>query len=128
MTAWTRLVAPAAAAVLTAACAATPPAPAQPPPMHDYPTTDRVTYVQACLRDHPGGYYEMLNKCSCAIDAIARELPFETFTAMNTATNANSIGGERGGYIRDTEMLQVEIRKFRQINAKAKKGCFIGGP
>ena len=128
MSAWTRRAALAAVALLAAACAATPPAPEPPAPMNDYPTADRVTYVQACLRDHPGGYYEMLNKCSCAIDAIARELPFETFTAMNTATNANTIGGERGGYIRDTETLQVEIRKFRQVNTKAKKGCFIGGP
>jgi hypothetical protein len=127
MKAWRRHLTLAAAAVLSAACAATAPQPAQ-PPMHEYPTADRVIFVQACLRDHPGGHYEMLNKCSCAIDAIARELPFEAYTAMATATNANSIGGERGGYIRDTELLQVDIRKFRQINAKAKKGCFIGGP
>jgi hypothetical protein len=128
MNAWRRHAALAAAAVLSAGCASTAPQSAAPPPMHDYPTADRVIFVQACLRDHPGGHYEMLNKCSCAIDAIARELPFETYTAMATATNANSIGGERGGYIRDTELLQVDIRKFRQINAKAKKGCFIGGP
>lgn len=95
---------------------------------NDYPTVDRVIFVQACLRDHPGGYFEMLNKCSCAIDAIARELPFDTYTAMNTAANANSIGGERGSYIRDAESLQVDIRKFRQISAKAKKGCFINVP
>jgi hypothetical protein len=95
---------------------------------NDYPTVDRVIFVQACLRDHAGGYFEMLNKCSCAIDAIARELPFDTYTAMSTAANANSIGGERGSYIRDAESLQVDIRKFRQLSAKAKKGCFINVP
>ena len=42
---------------------------------HDYPTAERVVYVQACMRQHPGGYYEMLNKCSCVIDRIARALP-----------------------------------------------------
>jgi hypothetical protein len=95
---------------------------------NDYPTTDRVVFVQACMRDHPGNYFEMINKCSCAIDAIAREVPFETYTSMSTALNANTIGGERGGYIRDTEMLQGDIRKFRQLTAKAKKGCFISVP
>jgi hypothetical protein len=95
---------------------------------NDYPTTDRVVFVQACMRDHPGNYFEMINKCSCAIDAIAREVPFETYTSMSTALNANTIGGERGGYIRDTEMLQGDIRKFRQLTAKAKKGCFINVP
>lgn len=92
---------------------------------HDYPTADRVVFVQACMRDHPGPHYEMLNKCSCALDAIARDLSFEDFVEMNTATNANSIGGERGSYIRDAEALQKDIRKYRQIQLQAKKGCFI---
>ena len=37
----------------------------------DYPTSDRVLFVQACMRDNPGPHYEMLNKCSCALDKIA---------------------------------------------------------
>jgi hypothetical protein len=97
-------------------------APAQ---AHDYPTTERVIYVQACMRANPGGYYEMLNKCSCVIDAIARDVPFDQFDEMNTATQATSIGGERGSYIRDAESLQVQIRKFRQLQAQARKGCMI---
>jgi hypothetical protein len=94
-------------------------------PSNDYPTNERVIFVQACMRDHPGGYYEMLNKCSCAIDAIARQVPFEQYSSMSTAANANSIGGERGAYIRDTEMLQTDIRKYRALAAQAKKACFI---
>lgn len=92
---------------------------------NDYPTNERVIFVQACMRDHPGGHYEMLNKCSCAVDAVARQLPFETYTSMSTAANANSIGGERGSYIRDAESLQIDIRKFRALTSQAKKGCFI---
>jgi hypothetical protein len=92
---------------------------------HDYPTADRVTYVEACMREHPGGHYEMLNKCSCVLDAIARELPFDDYVAMSTASNANSIGGERGSYIRDVEPLQVQIRRFRQVQAQARKSCMI---
>jgi hypothetical protein len=92
---------------------------------HDYPTAERVVYVQACMRDHPGPHYEMLNKCSCALDAIARDVPYDDFVDMSTATNANSIGGERGSTIRDAEPLQVMIRKFRQIQTAAKKSCLI---
>lgn len=92
---------------------------------HDYPTADRVVFVQACMRDHPGPHYEMINKCSCALDKIASELSFEAFTDMTTATNANSIGGERGSYMRDAESIQQSVRKYRQILANAKKGCFI---
>jgi hypothetical protein len=91
----------------------------------NYPTVDRVVYVQACMRDHPGPYYEMVNKCSCTLDAIARELPYDDFVTMSTAANANSIGGERGSYIRDVEALQQQIRRFRQLQAQALKSCFV---
>ena len=92
---------------------------------YDYPTADRVIYVEACMRDNPGAHYEMLNKCSCALDTIAREVPFDQYMTMSTASNANSIGGERGSYIRDVESLQVQIRKFRQLQAKARESCMI---
>jgi hypothetical protein len=91
-----------------------------------YPTADRVVFVQACIRDNPnGGHYEMINKCSCALDTIARQVSFDEFTTMETATNANSIGGERGSYIRDTDELQKLIRKYRGIKADAFKACFV---
>lgn len=96
---------------------------------HDYPTSERVIYVEACMHDHPGGHYEMLNKCSCVIDAIARDVPFDDYVTMSTAANANTIGGERGSYIRDVEPLQVQIRRFRQLQAQARQGCFLAdGP
>lgn len=97
-------------------------------PAHDYPTTERVLYVQACMRDHPGGYYEMLNKCACVIDTLAREVPFDQFDEMSTAAKATSIGGERGSAIRDAEGLQSDIRKFRQLQARARKQCLLADP
>jgi len=93
---------------------------------HDYPTADRVVYVEGCMRDHPGPHYEMVNKCSCAVDTIARTLSYEQYVTMTTAVNANSIGGERGSYIRDVDSLQQQIREFRKLQDQALKGCFIG--
>lgn len=98
---------------------------ALPAAAHDYPTADRVIYVQDCMKQHPGHYYEMINKCSCVLDRLASELSFDDFTTMSTATNANSIGGERGNSIRDAEAMQVEIKRFRDLQAAAKKSCFI---
>lgn len=92
---------------------------------HDYPTMERVLYVEECMRQHPGPHFEMLSKCSCALDRIAGEVPLDSFVEMNTASNANSIGGERGNTIRDTEQLQKDIRRYRQLQAAAKKSCFI---
>lgn len=111
-------------AALLLACA---PAAAAPAKGHDYPTVERVLYVEECMRQHPGPHFEMLSKCSCALDRIAREVPLDSFVEMNTASNANSIGGERGNTIRDTEQLQKDIRRYRQLQAAAKKGCFIAG-
>jgi len=91
----------------------------------DYPTADRVLYVQSCMRDHPGSTFEMLQKCSCALDTLARQLPHEQFVTMSTALNATTIGGERGSYIRDVDVLQKQIREFRQLQAQAMKSCFI---
>lgn len=90
-----------------------------------YPTADRVVFVQACMRDHPGNYYEMINKCSCAIDRIAQELSFEDYTTLATLANALSIGGERGSTLRDNEAVGPQARRFRELQAKAKRACFV---
>ncbi len=61
---------------LAAACAA------QRPGRHranDFPTVDRVLYVQECMKTNPGPSYEMVNKCSCALDALAREVKYEDY-------------------------------------------------
>jgi hypothetical protein len=92
---------------------------------HDYPTTERVNYVLECMRMHPGTQYEMVSKCSCAVDALAKDIKLDDFVEMNTATNANSIGGERGNSIRDTEVLQAKIKRWRELQTRAKKACFI---
>ena len=92
---------------------------------HDYPTGDRVRFVQECMREHPGSHFEMTNKCVCTIDKIAQEVPHDQFVNGSTVLNANSIGGERGNTIRDTEVLQTEAKSFRAILAKAKAACFI---
>ena len=92
---------------------------------NDFPTVDRVLYVQDCIRDHPGPHYEMVNKCSCALDRLASEVTFDDYMTMNTAFNANSIGGERGNSIRDAEGMQVQIKRYRELQSRIQKSCFI---
>lgn len=92
---------------------------------HNYPTKERVLFVEACMAQHPGTRFEMLSKCSCTLDKIAAKVPYSEFETMSTATNAFSIGGERGNYIRDVEILTDEIKRFKEVQATAKKGCFI---
>ena len=93
---------------------------------NDFPTVERFMYVHDCMRDNPGQFYEMANKCSCAVDAIAKQVKFDEYVSLSTALKANSIGGERGGYIRDNEPLQKQIKRYRELQTAVKKQCFFG--
>jgi hypothetical protein len=95
---------------------------------NDFPTVDRVLYVQECVRNNPGPHYEMINKCSCALDRMASEVKFADYVGMNTIINAVTIGGERGGQLRDNESLKPQIARYRDLQAKVRKACFIGPP
>ncbi|MBT9524871.1 MAG: hypothetical protein IV105_06400 [Rhizobacter sp.] len=92
---------------------------------NDFPTSQRVIYVQECMRTHPGPHFEMINKCSCAIDTMASEVRYEDFVGMSTVVNAMSIGGERGGSLRDNESIKPEIKRYRELEKKVHKACFI---
>ena len=92
---------------------------------NDFPTVDRVLYVQECMRAHPGPQFEMVNKCSCALDALARDIKHADYVTMSTISKAISIGGERGASIRDVPTLEPQAKRYRELQAKAEKGCFI---
>ena len=92
---------------------------------NDFPTVDRVLYVQECMRDNPGPNFEMVNKCSCALDALAREVKYEQYVEMSTIAKALSIGGERGNDLRDNETLKAPLKRYRELQSKVQKGCFI---
>ncbi len=92
---------------------------------NDFPTVDRVLYVQECMRAHPGPQFEMTSKCSCALDALATEIKYDEFVTISTVGKALSIGGERGGAIRDAPSLGPLAKRYRELMAKAEKGCFL---
>lgn len=92
---------------------------------NDFPTQERVLYVQECMQEHPGNSYEMISKCSCALDAVASELSYDEYTTLHTSTLAQRIAGERGAALRDNVPVSKEVKRFREIQARAKKHCFI---
>jgi hypothetical protein len=92
---------------------------------NDFPTMDRVLFVQECMRAHPGPQFEMTSKCSCALDALAKDLTYDDYVTMSTVSKAISIGGERGGTIRDAPSLELQAKRYRELQTKAEKGCFI---
>ena len=92
---------------------------------NDFPTVDRVLYVQECLRAHPGPNFEMISKCSCAVDRLAEQVKYDDYVTLSTTANATSISGERGGTIRDNEGAQSDAKRYRELQTKVKKSCFF---
>jgi len=99
------------------------PAPAR---ANDFPTVDRVLYVQQCMRSNPGPFYEMVNKCSCALDHMAAEVKYDDYVEMTTVVNAMTIGGERGGALRDNDSIKPDLKRYRDLQSKVQKACLIG--
>jgi hypothetical protein len=98
----------------------------QPARANDFPTQARVEFVLACMRDNPGIAQEAIYKCSCAIDAIAAKVDYDTWVELSTIANATTIAGERGGAIRDLKDGRKTIARFRELQDHAKKSCFLG--
>lgn len=92
---------------------------------NDFPTLERVVYVQECMRAHPGPTFEMTSKCACALDAVAAQVSYDDFVTLNTISKASTIAGERGGAIRDAPALAEQLRRYRLLQAQAESGCFL---
>ena len=93
---------------------------------HAYPTIDRVLFVHTCARERPERpQTEMLYKCSCAIDAIARELDYATYVEGSTAFHAAQIAGPRGTEVRESTTGKQWADRYRTVHDRAYEQCFI---
>ncbi|MGB8855485.1 MAG: hypothetical protein WCC58_02310 [Burkholderiales bacterium] len=91
---------------------------------HDYPTADRVEYVLECMKDNEGKY-EYVYKCSCAIDAIAKEMPYEEYVDSSMSLRNQNLQGNRGAMFRDPESVKDMAKKYKAVRESANKQCLI---
>lgn len=91
---------------------------------NDFPTTDRVEYVLECMMDH-AGKQEYLYKCSCTIDQIAKEVGYTEYVEIATALRHQTLSGPRGAEFRDPESVKAMANKYKVLQGKARKACFI---
>ncbi|MBK1659545.1 hypothetical protein [Paracraurococcus ruber] len=91
---------------------------------HDYPTVARADYVLGCMAAN-GNTRLALERCACAIDAIAAQLPYERYEAADTALRmlAGNLG-ERGAAFRDPPQVRAEVEALRRAQAEATLQCF----
>lgn len=92
---------------------------------HDYPTAERADYVLGCMAAN-GNTRLALLKCSCAIDAIARAVPFADYDKAQTALGMLAGGGVGGrvGLFRDPPEIKQVIEKLHRAQADANLTCF----
>lgn len=107
-------------ACLAVAAVASPPVLA-----NDFPTTARVEFVLQCIKQGKASVNEMVYKCSCAIDNIASKVDYDTWVDLSTVALGISIAGERGGVIRDMKDGRKLASQWRDLQAQAKRACFI---
>lgn len=97
---------------------------AGPAAAHNYPTPDRVEFVLECMKNN-GGEYAYLYKCSCAIDEIAKQMPYEQYVDASTVARYTGMGGERMGAFRDPEPMKNLNKLYRGVSAEARKSCGV---
>jgi hypothetical protein len=91
---------------------------------YDYPTADRVQYVLECMYRN-GGSSVYVYKCSCALDSIAQKYTYDEFVDASTIARYQTMPGEGMGIFRDSDEEKAKAKRFREVEADAKKLCNV---
>ena len=90
---------------------------------NDYPTSERVEYVLNCLQDLGRNSMDDLQTCSCRIDSIASEMPFETYNYAVTYERNKRMTGEKGGIFRDNKAGKKFAKQLAVVKEEAGGRC-----
>jgi hypothetical protein len=92
---------------------------------NDFPTLERVRFVQECMALENSAKYETLYACSCTLDKIALEMNYEEFVQADSYMRLRNMRGERGGLFRDSDDRARTVRKnFQDVKTRAEASCF----
>jgi hypothetical protein len=88
-----------------------------------YPTSDETFYVLACMETN-GRDADGLHKCSCAINAIEAQLPYQQYSEAVLVFAMRQAGGERAAIYRDTAPMKEVADRFIRAQSEANRQCF----
>lgn len=108
---------------LALALAVAAPASAQTPVLNDYPTMARADYVFGCMSSN-GQSRDMLQRCSCSIDHIARLLPYDDYVKAETILRTVQVGGEKVSPLRGSARHKKMVADMRRAQTEADILCF----
>ena len=93
------------------------------PRTNDFPTQTRVEFVLACMSD-VGNNFEYLQRCSCAIDTIAKYMTYEQFDAAHTLRSLIQSKKQGTEVFRSPDISKEPLDKFYHAEAMAELKCF----
>jgi hypothetical protein len=91
-------------------------------PVHDYPTSARVEFVNECIATH-GDTLSSLYQCSCVIDRIADRLTYDDFVEASTFSKYSGLPGEGGAIFRDSDQARQLGKLYKEVEAEALRSC-----
>lgn len=91
---------------------------------NDYPTSARADYVIGCMASN-GQTHEMMQKCSCSIDLIAKAIPYEEYVHISTLLSLQqmTVAGRNAIY-KSSTWSQKAVAKLREVQADSTLHCF----
>ncbi|MES9989655.1 MAG: hypothetical protein AB2552_16290 [Candidatus Thiodiazotropha endolucinida] len=91
---------------------------------NDYPTSARVDYVIGCMASN-GQTHEMMQKCSCSIDLIAKAIPYEEYVHISTLLSLQQMAAAgRNAIYKTSTWSQKAVAKLREVQADSTLNCF----
>jgi hypothetical protein len=90
---------------------------------NDYPTPVIADYVIGCMASN-GETQEMMQRCSCSIDAISSVLPYETYEKADTIMQMRLVAGDNTAMFREMPMLKQVVDQLRLAQIEADFRCF----
>lgn len=90
---------------------------------NDYPTQARAEFVFACMASN-GQTQQALQQCSCAIDVIASDLPYDKYEQAETVLRMRRRGGGYLGEMFRTAITNTMVRDLQEAQAEAEVRCF----
>jgi len=90
---------------------------------NDFPTRDRVEYVLFCLQELGRNSMDDLQTCSCRIDSIASQIPFEQYGWAVTYDRNKRMTGEKGAIFRDNRSGKILSKQLAAATETANGYC-----
>ncbi len=94
------------------------------PRVNDFPTQTRVEFVMACMSDVKKNNFEYLQRCSCAIDTIAKYMTYEQFDTAHTLRSLIQSKKQGTEVFRSPDISKEPLDKYYHAQAMAELRCF----